>query len=183
MRIPEHIIEQVRSQSNIVDVIGEHVRLKQTGRSFTGLCPFHKEKSPSFHVNPERGIYKCFGCGKAGNVITFVTEHQRLGFVDAVRALAQRVGIVIPEDEVSDPTGMGARKDAAYRALRAAAEFYSATLESTSGNTARIYFAKRGFSETIIKDFALGASPAGWERTDACMTASAVGPCSPSMTT
>ncbi len=163
MRIPEHIIEQVRSQSNIVDVIGEHVRLKQTGRSFTGLCPFHKEKSPSFHVNPERGIYKCFGCGKAGNVITFVTEHQRLGFVDAVRALAQRVGIVIPEDEVSDPTGMGARKDAAYRALRAAAEFYSATLESTSGNTARIYFAKRGFSETIIKDFALGASPAGWD--------------------
>ncbi|MBU3741888.1 MAG: DNA primase [Candidatus Kapabacteria bacterium] len=163
MRIPDHIIEQVRAQSNIIDVIGEHVRLKQTGRSYTGLCPFHKEKTPSFHVNPERGIYKCFGCGKAGNVITFMTEYQRLGFVDAVRALATRLGIVIPEDEVQDPTGMGARKDAAFKALREAAEFYSTTLQSSAGNVARIYFAKRGFTDETINTFALGASPAGWD--------------------
>lgn len=163
MRIPDHIIEQVRAQSNIIDVIGEHVRLKQTGRSYTGLCPFHKEKSPSFHVNPERGIYKCFGCGKAGNVITFVTEYQRLGFVDAVRALATRIGITIPEDDVPDPTGIGARKDAAYKALRAAAEFYRATLDTPASKVARIYFAKRGFSESTIRDFMLGASPAAWD--------------------
>jgi len=162
-RIPDHIIEQVRAQSNILDVIGEHVRLRQTGRSYTGLCPFHKEKTPSFHVNPERGIYKCFGCGKAGNVITFVTEHQRLGFVDAVRALATRIGIVIPEDEVADPTGIGARKEAAYKALRAASDFYRATLDTPASKVARIYFAKRGFNEQTIQDFMLGASPAAWD--------------------
>jgi DNA primase len=163
MRIPDHIIEQVREQSNIVDVIGEHVRLKQSGRSFTGLCPFHKEKTPSFHVNPERGIYKCFGCGKAGNVITFVTEHQHVGFVDAVKILATRLGITIPEEEREDPTGIHARKDAAYRALRAASEFFGATLEQPAGAAARIYFAKRGFTDETIASFALGASPDSWD--------------------
>lgn len=163
MRIPDHIIEQVREQSNIVDVIGEHVRLKQSGRSFTGLCPFHKEKTPSFHVNPERGIYKCFGCGKAGNVITFVTEHQHVGFVDAVKILATRLGITIPEEEREDPTGIHARKDAAYRALRAASEFFGATLEQPAGAAARIYFAKRGFTDETIASYALGASPDSWD--------------------
>lgn len=163
MRIPDHIIEEVRERSNIVDVIGEHVRLRQTGRSFTGLCPFHKEKTPSFHVNPERGIYKCFGCGKAGNVITFVTEHQHVGFVDAVKLLAARLGITIPEEEQHDPTGMNARKDAAYKALRAAAAFFASTLDSPDGAAARIYFAKRGFSDETIASFALGASPAAWD--------------------
>jgi DNA primase len=80
MRIPPHIIDEVRVKSDIVDVIGEYVKLRHTSRNYLGLCPFHKEKTPSFNVNPERGIFKCFGCGKAGNVITFVEEHLHMGF-------------------------------------------------------------------------------------------------------
>jgi DNA primase len=143
VRIPEHIIEQIRDQADIVEVIGEHVRLKKNGRNYLGLCPFHNEKTPSFNVNPDRGIYKCFGCGKAGNVFTFVSEYQKLTFVDAVRALAQRLGIVIPDEERDDPTGMHARRDAARAALREAAMVYARNLETSEGKHARAYFDKR----------------------------------------
>ena len=165
MRIPQHIIDQVRSQSDIVDVIGEHVQLKRSTKNYLGLCPFHKEKTPSFNVNSERGIYKCFGCGKAGNVITFVEEHLHMGFVDAIKHLAQRAGIDIPEEERDDPTGELARKDAALRALREASIFYQETLASSDGATARAYFAKRGFGADITSSFALGAAPAAWDST------------------
>ena len=165
VRIPQHIIDQVRSQSDIVDVIGEHVQLKRSTKNYLGLCPFHKEKTPSFNVNPERGIYKCFGCGKAGNVITFVEEHLHMGFVDAIKHLAQRAGIDIPEEERDDPTGELARRDAAMRALREASLFYQETLASSDGATARAYFERRGFGAEIISSFALGASPAAWDTT------------------
>ncbi len=165
MRIPQHIIDQVRSQSDIVDVIGEHVQLKRSTKNYLGLCPFHKEKTPSFNVNPERGIYKCFGCGKAGNVITFVEEHLHMGFVDAIKHLAQRAGIDIPEEERDDPTGELARRDAAMRALREAGMLYQETLASSDGATARAYFERRGFGADIISSFALGAAPAAWDTT------------------
>jgi DNA primase len=165
MRIPDHIIDQVREQSNIVDVIGEHVRLKKTGRNYTGLCPFHNEKTPSFHVNPERGIYKCFGCGKAGNAITFVTEYQHMGFVDAVKHLAQKLGIQIPEEHIDDPTGIYARKDAAFRVLSAVATYYADHLGTSDGAPARTYFTSRGFSDETVKAWTLGASPASWDAT------------------
>lgn len=163
MRLPDHIIDQVRSRADIVEVIGEHVRLKKTGRNYVGLCPFHNEKTPSFNVNAERGIYKCFGCGKGGNVITFMTDHGHLGFVDAVRALATRYGIVIPTEEQDDPTGMHARRDAALAALREAATFYRANLETDVGAEAARYFERRGFTTATIDAFQLGASPAGWD--------------------
>lgn len=172
MRIPDHIIDQVREQSNIVDVIGEFVRLKKNGRNYVGLCPFHTEKTPSFHVNAERGIYKCFGCGKAGNVITFVTEYQHMGFVDAVKHLAQKLGIHIPEEHVDDPTGIYARKDAAYRALAAAAQLYAAHLATSDGAPARTYFTSRGFSTDTIAAWTLGASPASWDATMTSLKAS-----------
>jgi DNA primase len=163
VRIPEHIIEQIRDQADIVEVIGEHVRLKKNGRNYLGLCPFHNEKTPSFNVNPDRGIYKCFGCGKAGNVFTFVSEYQKLTFVDAVRALAQRLGIVIPDEERDDPTGMHARRDAARAALREAAMVYARNLETSEGKHARAYFDKRGFSDETIAAFQLGYSSESWD--------------------
>lgn len=163
MRIPEHIIDQVRSQVDIVDVIGEHVKLKRTNKNFLGLCPFHNEKTPSFNVNPERGIYKCFGCGKAGNVITFVEEHLHMGFVDAVKHLARRSGIEIPEEQRDDPTGELARKDAALRALREAADYYRSIVSTSDGAPARAFFAKRGFGDEISEAFKLGAAPASWD--------------------
>jgi DNA primase len=165
MRIPQHIIEQVRQQSDIVDVIGEHVKLRKNNRNFIGLCPFHTEKTPSFNVNAERGIFKCFGCGKAGNVITFVEQHLHMGFVDAVRHLAQRSGIDIPEERREDPTGEFARQDNAMRALREATEFYQQILESSDGAPARAFFKKRGFTEQTCKEFRLGAAPAAWDTT------------------
>lgn len=165
MRIPQHIIEQVRQQSDIVDVIGEYVKLRKNNRNYVGLCPFHTEKTPSFNVNAERGIFKCFGCGKAGNVITFVEQHLHMGFVDAVRHLAQRAGIDIPEERREDPTGEFARQDNAMRAMREATEFYQQTLESSDGAPARAFFKKRGFTEQSCKDFRLGAAPAAWDTT------------------
>lgn len=165
MRIPQHIIEQVRQQSDIVDVIGEHIKLRKNNRNYIGLCPFHTEKTPSFNVNAERGIFKCFGCGKAGNVITFVEQHLHMGFVDAVRHLAQRSGIEIPEERREDPTGEFARQDNAMRALREATEFFQQILESSDGAPARAFYTKRGFSEQTCKDFRLGAAPAAWDVT------------------
>lgn len=163
MRIPEHIIDQVRTQANIVDVIGEYVPLKRAGRNYLGLCPFHKEKTPSFNVHPERGIYKCFGCGRAGNAITFIEEHLHLTFPEAVRHLAAKQGIVIPDEEEDDPTGMNTRRDAARRAIREACDFFIRTLESSDGAPAKSFFKKRGFTEETIEKFALCAAPAAWD--------------------
>jgi len=165
MRIPPHIIDEVRLKSDIVDVVGEYVKLRHTSRNYLGLCPFHKEKTPSFNVNPERGIFKCFGCGKAGNVITFVEEHLHMGFVDAVKFLAQRAGIEIPEERREDPTGEYARRDNALRALREAAEYFQNHLASSDGAPARSFYTRRGFSEQTIADFRLGAAPASWDAT------------------
>ena len=163
MRIPEHIIEQVRSHSNIVDVISEHVQLRKAGRNYLGLCPFHKERTPSFNVNAEKGLYKCFGCGKAGNSITFVQEHLHLGFIDAVKHLASKAGIVIPEEEQYDPTGIYAQRESVFKALREAAEFYSRMLRTDKGALAREYFLRREFSAQSNEDFLLGASVNSWD--------------------
>ena len=164
-RIPDHIIEQVRSQANLLEVVGEHVQLKKAGRGYVGLCPFHKEKTPSFNVNPERGMYKCFGCGKGGNAITFVQDHDHMTFPDAVRHLATKMGITIPEEEVEDPTGVGARREAARSCLREAASFYQTYLGSSDGAPARQFFTGRGFTDEIIDEFGLGAAPASWDAT------------------
>ena len=96
-RIPEDILERIRDAADIVDVVSEHVQLAKKGRNFFGLCPFHEEKSPSFSVNPDRQIYYCFGCGVGGNIFKFVQEGDRVTFVEAVKFLAERTGISLPE--------------------------------------------------------------------------------------
>ena len=97
----EEQIEEVRSRSDIVSVIGRYVRLKRTGSGYTGLCPFHNEKTPSFHVNPARQMYKCFGCGVGGNVLTFVMEYENLTFPEAMEMLAEQAGIDLPKQEMT----------------------------------------------------------------------------------
>ncbi len=92
MRIPDEKIDEVRNASDIVDVISSSVTLKKRGKNYLGLCPFHQEKTPSFNVSPERQMYHCFGCGVGGNVFTFVMEHEKVSFVEAVRTLAERAG-------------------------------------------------------------------------------------------
>jgi DNA primase len=107
MQIPEDKLQEVRDATDILDVVSEYVRLKKGGSNFFGLCPFHSEKTPSFSVNPGKGIYKCFGCGEGGDAIGFVMRVEHVSFVDAVRHLAERAGIELPregEDEAAPST-------------------------------------------------------------------------------
>src|SRR4030042_4907658 len=102
MRIPENKIEEIRSAADIVDIISEFVQLKKRGKNFIGLCPFHSEKTPSFTVSADRQIYHCFGCGVGGNVFTFVMEHEKVSFGEAVKTLAERAGITLPRYSQAD---------------------------------------------------------------------------------
>ncbi|MDE2726761.1 MAG: CHC2 zinc finger domain-containing protein, partial [Gemmatimonadota bacterium] len=96
-RIPEELVDSIRSQADIVDVVSDYVTLRRSGKNYMGLCPFHDEKTPSFSVNPEKQIFHCFGCGKGGSVFTFLTEHENVTFVEAVRHIARRLNITIPD--------------------------------------------------------------------------------------
>ncbi len=162
MRIPEHIVEQVRDSADILSIVGDYVQMKKAGNNFIGLCPFHDEKTPSFNVNPTKGFFKCFGCGRGGNVITFVMEIERLEFVDAVRWLAGRMGIKIPE-RVQDQ-GAYEKRETVYNALRFAAEYYMHNLqEPTIGHQARTYIAERGLTEKTVERFKLGYATDSWD--------------------
>ena len=113
MYYSEEVIEEVRTKNDIVDVISGYVRLQKKGSSYFGLCPFHNEKSPSFSVSPQKQMYYCFGCGKGGNVITFVMDYENESFQEAVASLAERAGIELPQEEESEES----RRQADYRSI------------------------------------------------------------------
>jgi DNA primase len=160
MRIPEHIVEQIRRETDIIEVIGDVVPLRQRGRNYVGLCPFHNEKTPSFNVLPDKGIFKCFGCGKGGDAITFVREHQKLSYIEALRVLADRAGIALPDDTESNENRTETnRYEAAYTALRLAGSFYSKNLYAEEGSDALDYVRRRGFTEQTTQTFSLGYAP------------------------
>jgi len=162
MRIADDTIEEVRRASDIVDVISQYVRLKKRGKNYLGLCPFHQEKTPSFNVSPEKQMYHCFGCGVGGNVYTFVMEHDKLSFVEAVRALADRAGIALPEE--GGPGGEPGENEALYAACRTAGLYYHETLvQSSEGKLALEYFRHRGFTDATIRKFGLGYSRNAWD--------------------
>ncbi len=165
MKIPEHIVEQIRQQSDIVEVVGEVVPLRQRGRNYIGLCPFHGEKTPSFNVSPDRGIYKCFGCGKGGNVFSFLMEYHKMSFVDAVKSLAHRSGISLPESDEEGAEGGGeqGRYESVYALLRSAANFYFKILYAPEGSVGSDYVRRRAFQENTVKEFGLGYSPDQWQ--------------------
>ncbi len=158
-RIPEETIETLRERIDIVDLVGRHVSLRQSGRSFKGLCPFHDEKTPSFHVNPERSIFHCFGCGAGGDAFQFVMRHEALSFPEAVRSLAREAGVEIPESDGSDRGVTQQLRDINERAQR----LFQRTLESPKGEAARAYLAGRGLDETAIERFGLGYAPDSWD--------------------
>ncbi len=162
MRIPEHTIDEVRAASDIVSVVGQHVRLRQRGSNFVGLCPFHDEKTPSFNVSPSRGIFKCFGCGKGGNVFQFLMQVEALSFVEAVRKLAGRAGIELPRSD--QDRQRAAEHESLYAALRFAAKYFHSQLQTTPpGKEALRYLRDRGLLPETIKRFGLGYAPAGWD--------------------
>lgn len=164
MRISDEKIEEVRTASDIVEVISEFVSLKKRGTHFIGLCPFHQEKTPSFHVNPAMGIYKCFGCGKGGDVYNFLMDHEHLGFYESIKVLAARAHIHIPE-EASEDTSPEIRLEPLYHALRFSAKFYWEQLTKTDEGKkyGLSYFRERGFLNETIRKFGLGYAPNGWD--------------------
>ncbi len=157
MRYPEETIEEVRTANDIVDVISGYVRLAKKGSSHFGLCPFHNEKSPSFSVSQSKQMYYCFGCGAGGNVITFVMEYENFTFVEAVKHLADRAGIVLPELEYSREEQKKADKKAAILELnKLAANYFYSQLQTKNGARARQYFLDRQLTEKTMKHFGLG---------------------------
>lgn len=163
--IPESIIEDVRRAADIVEIVSEVVALKPAGRNLVGLCPFHNEKTPSFTVNPEKQIFHCFGCGQGGNVFAFLMQHQGIGFPEAVRALAERYQVAMPQTAGGPAAGGEADLRSRLQAVNALAlEFYRHCLtHPQKGQAARDYLAGRGLSAQVIEAFQLGYAPPGWD--------------------
>jgi DNA primase len=152
--------EEIREAADIVEVVGDYVRLKRTGNNFVGLCPFHDEKTPSFNVTPRLGIYKCFGCDASGDIFGFVMEMEGVGFQEALRTLAERYGISLPEQQTDEHSEVYKEREGIYHALRFAGLFFFRQLkESDEADNARTYLEKRGYDGKIIKKFGLGYAP------------------------
>ena len=155
----ENLIEEIRMKNDIVDVISSYVKLQKKGSSYFGLCPFHNEKSPSFSVSPSKQMYYCFGCGAGGNVLTFIMEYENYSFPEALKYLADRVGVELPQQEMSEE--MKRQQDLRSRILdinKMAARYYYYQLRSDSGNQAMNYLKGRKLSEETIHKFGLGYS-------------------------
>lgn len=158
--IPDEKKEEVRGAADIVEVVEDYVKLKRSGRSWKGLCPFHDEKTPSFHVTPDLGIYKCFGCGESGDVFNFVMEMEGVGFVEAMRSLADRYGVSLPEEDAEEFDEEHNLREGIYHALKyAGVFFYRHLMETKEAQKARDYLHERGYDRSIIKKYGLGYAP------------------------
>jgi DNA primase len=158
--INDSVLAELRSAADIVAVINDHTTLKKAGRSWKGLCPFHNERTPSFHVDRDKGLYHCFGCGAGGDVIRFVREIDRLDFPEAVEALASRFGVTIPRRERRGPRE--GRRDRILEAVSAAQRFYAERL-TKPGSTAAKYLEERGVPPELWKKLGLGHAPDAWD--------------------
>jgi DNA primase len=167
--IPDEIIQQVRDRVDLVELVGRSVSLKRAGRSYKGLCPFHGEKTPSFHVNPDRGSYYCFGCQEHGDAFSFLMKVENLTFVEAVRSLARDCGIEIPETRGAE-TGTS---EAAFAANEIAQSTYRAAF-AEPGNPAADYLGRRGLSQEDAERFEIGFAPDRWDTVARALTARGV---------
>lgn len=159
MYYTDEVIEEVRSRNDIVDVIGSYIKLQKKGSNYMGLCPFHGEKTASFSVSQNRQMYHCFGCGVGGNVVTFLMEYENFSFPEAIRALAERAGIALPETQATPEERMRAgKKQRLLEINREAATFYYKQMKTPAGEAAYRYFKKRELSDETITKFGLGAS-------------------------
>jgi DNA primase len=164
MAFPQSFIDDLRMQADIVQVVQEYVSLKKTGATYKGLCPFHSEKTPSFHVNRDKGFFHCFGCGVGGDVFKFLELQEKMGFQDAVRHLAQKFGLPIPEP-VGGPEAKSdaAEREALLKVQERAAAYFSAQLEADAGTKARRLLRDRGITADTITRLGLGYAPPGSE--------------------
>lgn len=159
MRYPEELVEEVRLRNDIVDVVGSYVKIQRKGSSYFGLCPFHSEKSPSFSVSQSKQMYYCFGCGAGGNVISFVMNYENYNFQEAVKYLADRAGVKLPEIEYSkEAKEKEARRTRLLEANRDAAAYFYYQLRHKQGETGYRYLKERGLTDETINKFGLGFS-------------------------
>ncbi len=163
MGIPAEDVERVRAATDIVALISEHVPLRRVGRRWQGLCPFHAEKTPSFSVNPELGVYHCFGCKASGDAITFLRETQQLDFVGAVEQLAGRAGIQVSYDSGREQAERGRRKVLAEAMGRAVAWYHERLLSAPDAAAARGYLRRRGYDGELVRRYQLGWAPDEWD--------------------
>ena len=165
MAIPTDIIDEIRSRAEIIGVVGDYVSLKKRGRNWLGLCPFHGEKTPSFTVSADKGMFYCFGCGVGGNVFTFIMRIENLGFEEAVRSMASRVGVTIPERPVTHADKeQKQKKEQISAAIEEAALFYhNILLKQPEGEEGRSYLKVRGYDIEIARAFKLGWAPRTWD--------------------
>jgi len=158
------VIEEVKARNDIVDVVSEYVTLKRAGKNHTGLCPFHAEKTPSFTVSREKQMFYCFGCHESGDVITFIMKRENKAFYEALKTLADRAGMVLPQRELPPAEAEGfRRRQAIYDALSRAAALYSSWLRQERGKHALNYLRSRGLSDETIERFGLGYAPDAWD--------------------
>src|SRR4029078_12875311 len=167
--IPTHVIEQIASANDIVEVVGSYFPLKRAGANYRALCPFHQEKTPSFHVSPARQSFHCFGCGVCGSVFRFVMDYEHVDFPTSVRRLAARVGIPVIEER-----SRSAEEDRQHEARRALLKLHAEApewfqenlLKRDFGQPARDYLKRRGLTIEVAKSWQLGFAPESW---DACL--------------
>jgi DNA primase len=164
MGILDEDVTRVRDATDLVALASEHLALKRVGRNFVGLCPFHSEKTPSFNVNPEMGRWRCFGCDKSGDAITFVREVEHLDFVDAVERLASRAGITLRYDDKNVAKDRTKKQRLSEVVTAAIAFYHELLLSSDDAAIARRYLRSRGFGGDAVRQFQLGYSPDDWDR-------------------
>jgi DNA primase len=158
-RVPEETIERIRNTADIYDVVAQYVDLKKRGRNFFGLCPFHPEKTPSFSVAPDKQIFHCFGCGAGGNVFSFIVEHEKISFIEAVQQLGQKYGIEV--DYQSGPSNK--IFSSLYDVHDLAVKLYHSILFSEKGKSALDYLHNRGLTDDTIKTYQIGFAPDSWD--------------------
>jgi len=162
MPYEDRVVDEVQAASDIVEIISQYVPLKRAGRNFKAPCPFHQEKTPSFMVSAEKQIFHCFGCGAGGNIFTFLMRHENVSFPEALRQLAERAHVQLPEQTARKDEGPS-ETERLYEIYRLAAEFYNEQYRHLEkGRAARDYFAKRGFSPKTAEEFKIGWAPSAW---------------------
>ena len=161
MAIPEQFVDELVSRTDIVDLVGSYVRLNKKGNNYWGLCPFHSEKTASFSVSPDKQIYYCFGCHKGGGAINFIMEMENLSFVDAVRNLAQRAGLQVPESDYDK--GRKEKRERLLEMNKEAARYFHSQLYAPQGKQALDYLRRRGLSQVTLTNFGLGFAPDSWD--------------------
>ena len=158
--IPDELIAEITAANDIVDVASSYMKLKRSGNSYKGLCPFHGEKTPSFHISPDKQLYHCFGCGAGGSVLQFIMNIENLDFVDAVKLLASRANITLPEGDVRESSDrMHRLKQTVYKINSASAKFYHINLMKGENKVIQNYLIERGLDRTTVVRFGIGFAP------------------------